>query len=207
MPPPRVAWRSRHHWTPRAHHFDLPLQGLTCVCRHRVAKSAGQLWDSGAAGRFCGDTRECPPSPQNRPQSSAFHDSARGGRSCSSTGFPSARQTPTVAKRPVDMSPGPPAPPANSNLDRGTAATRAVPSRLDGRRRPATAAPSTAVPRWFPDTDEVTGSNPVAPTGKAVTSRNAIRSPACWPRRPPPPGDQEHPGQPLRLLVVADARS
>jgi hypothetical protein len=41
-----------------------------------------------------------------------------------------------------------------------------------GQQRPVGTAVSTAVPGWFADTEEVTGSNPVAPTNKALTSAN-----------------------------------
>jgi hypothetical protein len=52
---------------------------------------------------------------------------------------------------------------------------RAFPFTVYGRRRPGTTAPSTAVPCVF-DTEEVTGSNPVAPTTPGLTSGNAARS-------------------------------
>jgi hypothetical protein len=54
-----------------------------------------------------------------------------------------------------------------------------------GWQRPERTAPSTAVPRIFADTEEVTGSNPVAPTIPALTSGNAAGLfPSHGPQRP-----------------------
>ena len=58
---------------------------------------------------------------------------------------------------------------------------RAFPFRVYGRRRPGRTAPRTAVPRGLADTEEVTGSNPVAPTRHNV-SLGPPRSAACQQR-------------------------
>src|SRR4030095_14968779 len=50
---------------------------------------------------------------------------------------------------------------------------RALNFDLDGWAWPAGTAFRTAVPWWFADTEEVTGSNPVAPTNTVLTSGNA----------------------------------
>jgi hypothetical protein len=52
---------------------------------------------------------------------------------------------------------------------------RAFPFRVYGRGRPGRTASSTAVPRWFADTEGVTGSNPVAPT-TVVAGQSPVRA-------------------------------